>query len=297
MRASIEQVVSALGSPEPPAEIWQQVFEGDIAAYHRLCSLRGQDPDWSDLFKPIQDMCYAEKLQPSLLRYVFPICLRGWALDLMDKIEIGGIIENFWLALARRTSVWEILGPRGSDARIRFMRDTILDRMDRECKLSFSGMCASPYAWFYALGSLGVVCPALESLWRVWWDMETRGLAVCVLQYASCLMYEDDRNPVFSPWTRDSGGGPPALWEVEGHIYEHATHPENIAFLKRVLSPVYLESKVKKAADMLRDQVESDVPARMVADFPSQLGLVGSRIDELPRLLAEPKEQVPEWSR
>ena len=264
MRASIEQVIASLGNPSPPEKIVQDVFEGDITAYIRLCSLHGKDPNWHDLFEPIQDMCYLENLQADLIRYVFPICLRGWALDLMDEIDIDGLVENFWLALAGRTEVWEILGSEGSDAVSDFMRDTILDRMDREHELSFSGRAASPYAWFHALGSYTVVFPSLDSLWEIWWEMGTSGLAASALQYASCLMYENDRNPIFSPWTPTGGGGPPALWEVDGAIYEQAAHPDNIAFLEHVLTPEYLQSKIQKAATILRGRARPSPQLRRV---------------------------------
>jgi hypothetical protein len=90
-----------------------------------------------------------------------------------------------------------------------FMRDSILDRMDEEHDLKFSGMRASPYKWVRVLCSFAVIFPDIRDLWQRWWKKETKGRAICVLQYISCLLYEADSNPIFSPWTPAGRGGPP----------------------------------------------------------------------------------------
>jgi hypothetical protein len=79
--------------------------------------------------------------------------------------------------------------------------------------LAYRGAGARPYRWIRALTTYGVLLPDVETLWARWWSIETIGRAVSCVQYLSALVYDKDDNPVFTPWTRDHGGGPPCLWE------------------------------------------------------------------------------------
>jgi hypothetical protein len=108
-------------------------------------------------------------------------------------------------------------------------------------------------------------------------------------------MYKDYTNPIFSPWTPLGGGGPPALYETDGHIYDRGWRPENISFLEATLSTVYLETKLHEAAKVVKDHVSSNVAAKMIADFDAQRELLESRIEQLPILLSKPILEVSGW--
>lgn len=99
-----------------------------------------------------------------------------------------------------------------------FMRQSILDEIDEQRGLSYAGQGARPYRWIRALTTYGVLLPDIADLWASWWTLGTHGRAVAALPYVSALTYPDDANPIFAPWNRDTGGGPPCLWDVAGHL-------------------------------------------------------------------------------
>jgi hypothetical protein len=295
MRASMDEVIRVLESPRPPAEIWQESYDRDSKVYGRLCNLSGAEPQGADLSDYSQDMLYLP-LQPDLFRHLLPVCLRAWRKDLFDEdANYAGFVEHFSTALATRPILEEILTAGQYKSVMEYMLNSVLDRMDQEERLQFTGMGARPYRWFHALGSFAVTFPSLHRLWESWWNVSTTGHALAVLQYISCLMYEDDRNPIFSPWTPLGGGGPPALYETDGHIYDRGWRPENISFLEGTLSTVYSETKLHEAAKVVKDQVSSNVPAKMIADFDAQRQLLESRIEQLPILLSKPILEVSGW--
>ncbi|MCM3874120.1 MAG: hypothetical protein ND895_25810 [Pyrinomonadaceae bacterium] len=296
MLASIDEVIKVLKSAKPPAEIWQEPYDHDSNVYRRLCSLSGAEPEASDLRDYSQSMLYTP-LQPDLFRHLLPICLQAWRKDLFsdEDSNYGGFAEHFSTALATRRLLEEILTADEYRSVMEYILNSILDRIDREDGLHFIGMGARPYRWFLALGSFSVTFSSLHRLWESWWSMSTTGHALAALQYLSCLMYEDDRNPIFSPWTPDGGGGPPPLYETDGHIYDRGWRPENISFLEATLTPVYLETKLHEAAKVVEDHVHSNVPAKMIADFDAQRELIESRINQLPTLLSTSVLEVSGW--
>ncbi len=131
------------------------------------------------------DMQYME-LQPELLRYLTPVLLIAWRKDLFEGSEAGygGFVEQFWPALLKGSVLTKIYTEAERSAFIAYMRDSILDRLDAEASLHFSGMGASPYEWVQALVSYGTLFSDVESLWTEWWQMKTSGHAFASFQYA-----------------------------------------------------------------------------------------------------------------
>jgi hypothetical protein len=303
MVASLEKVIQALGQPTPPHRITQWAFDYDSSHYRRLCHLQGADPGGADLYSYANDMEYMP-LQPELLRYLLPICLKAWHDDLLNMRHSGhaGFVEAFWTALSPRSQsqdtfvLEEELNAKERESVMQFMRDSLLDRMDQETKLHFVGSNASAYQWFSAIGSFSMVFPNLKELWEIWWNMKTFGHAVCALQYLSCLMYWDEGNPIFEPWTQAGGGGPPALWENESFDYEHGWRQENSSFLSEVLTLDYVNKKLHQAAQVVNASREEAIPIKMLADWPQCCDLVASRMAELPKLVAQSPLACPEWS-
>lgn len=296
MAADIQNAIRSFGNPQPPAKITQEPFDYDPGHYRRLCQTE-QTPDLVDLCKYADDISYQD-LQPDLFLFLLPICLRVGQLDLMSSHEsdYAGFVEQFSAAMAKHAGFRDILTPVQYEAVEAFMRDVILDKIDREQSLSFSGMRASPYSWVSAIGTFGTVFPSVAQLWREWWSMPTAGRACGVLQYTSALMYSDDKNPMFSPWTPDGGGGPPTLWETDGHIFDQSWLPQNVDFLRSTLTAAYVRESISEAASVLRGKIDSPVPALMVADFNKASPLVELRIEELLEYLSLPLGQVRYWA-
>lgn len=288
MRASIKSIFKALKTPKAPSNIWQQAFDRDPDHLYRLCSLNGKAPNPVDLVDYSLDI-HHEVIQPDLFRYLIPICLEAWYKYLFDegKSAYTAFVEHFSAALASRPILDEILDRNEYEVVLDFVIDSILDRLDKEKQLAFSGF-NSVYKWFYALSSFAVIFPALKSLWERWWLLDTNGHAIAALQYISCLMYEENQNPIFATWTHENGGGPPELWETDGWIYDRGWKSENILFLSSTLTVKYIELKINEANNKLHGKINSDVPERMVSDFNKQKDLLASRIAQLPSLLQPP---------
>ena len=234
------------------------------------------------------DMKYME-LQPELLRYLTPVLLTAWRKDLFEGSEAGyvGFVEEFWSALLQGKALNKVFSETESDAFITYLKDSILDRLDVEESLHFSGMGASPYRWIQALVSYGTLFSDVEVLWTEWWQMKTSGHAVASFQYASALMYEDNKNPVFDAWTRDKGGGPPALWHCGAMMFDVGWKKENLDFLKHTLSVDYFEQKLQLALDWITNEATKKIASQIVDDFAGQRTWLELRIEQLPNLLMD----------
>jgi hypothetical protein len=143
-----------------------------------------------------------------------------------------------------------------------------------------------------------VLRPDLGSLWTAWWSLETVGRAVAAVQYISCLMYPENENPVFAPWTPDGGGGPPCLWDSEGHSYQHCWQSPNILFVKETLNVPTVSRALTRCVERLADQPEISVALQVQSDFPILLETLTARCLELPRLLEnpDPPNRQHHWS-
>lgn len=288
VRASIQDVVRVIQSPGVPPRITQKPFDEDSGHYRRLCALNGAEPQAWDLVNYALDMQYTE-LQPELLRHLTPILLKAWRRDLFEgsAAGYGGFVEQFWAALLKGRALNEVYSQKERGAFISYMRNSILDRLDGEEMLRFSGMDASPYCWVHAFVCYGTLFSDIETLWNEWWRMGTSGHAVAAFQYASALMYENDKNPVFDAWTQDGGGGPPALWDCSAMMFNVGWKPENLAFFGATLSADYFEQKLREALPQIKNPATQKVALRIIDDFPGQRSRMELRIEELPDLLTD----------
>ncbi len=293
----IKRFVAAYGKPKPPKEIWQEPLDGDSSHYARLCALGGALPGAGDAVDYAHDLAAQENIQAELFVCLLPSCLYAWRHDLMHNhhSDYAAYVETFSAALARRPLLEDFLEPRQAEAVMVFMRDSLLDRIDREYSLSITSAHNSAHAWVCTLGSFAVIFPELESLWRTWWGFETPGRALAAQRYISCLLYEDDANPIFAPWTPLRGGGPPSLWATDGHIYNESWKPVNIDFFKATVTPAYVHQALKRAANALSGLIESDVPIRMLSDFERQRPLLQHRLRALPEIVSRPLIEALEW--
>lgn len=288
VRASIQDVTRVIKSAGIPKQITQQPFDYDAGHYHRLCNLKGADPSGFDLLDYALDMRY-EEIQPELLRYLTPSLLTAWRKDLFEGSAAGyaGFVEEFWPALIQGKALNQTFSEVERDAFIAFVRDSILDRLDAEETLHFSGMGASPYKWVSAFVCYGTSFSDVKALWTEWWEMKTSGHAIAAFQYASALMYEENKNPIFEAWTRDQGGGPPPWWECGAMIFNVGWKQENLDFFKDTLSASYFEQKLQFALSQIKSDHAKKIASRIVDDFPKQRTQLELRIEQLLDLLTD----------
>ena len=180
-----------------------------------------------------------------------------------------------------------------------FMRDSILEEIDAQRDLKYKGKNARPYRWVAALTTHGVLLPDLDRLWTAWWSVDTVGRAVAAVQYISCLMYPENENPVFDPWTPDGGGGPPCLWEFGGHLNTQRWLDANVRVLRRNLNVQGASAVLDRSVKRLVDRPEHEAAAEIEADLPLCAEVLAARCSQLPCLLETNQEagNLPEWSK
>jgi len=275
----------ALHTTKPPEKITQEAFEGDDRHLRQLARLKpGDRAESEDLWNYAQDLLYTE-IQSSLLVYLLPFCLDAWRDDLNGNHGYGGFVEHFYPVLANRRIFDEHLNPEQVAVVSDFMKKSILEEIDGQRGLAYQGSNAKPYRWIGALTTYGVLRPDMDSLWTAWWSLETVGRAVAAVQYISCLMYPENENPVFAPWTPNGGGGPPCLWDFEGHLYQHCWLSPNIQFLKETLNVPTVSHVLNRCVERLTDQPEIEVALQVQSDLPILVETLNARCLELPRLL------------
>jgi hypothetical protein len=283
-----------------PAQIRQKAFEADDGHLRRLARLPfSAKAEARDLFEYTQDLLYTE-IDSALLRYLLPFCLEAWSVDLRGTAtEYGGFVEQFYPVLADRQVFDKHLTSDQSATVSKFMRQSILDEIDAQRGAAFAGSASRPYRWIRALTTYGVLLPDVEPLWTEWWSPSTIGRAIATVQYISCLMYSENENPIFAPWTRERGGGPPCLWAFEGHLYNHRWMDANVAFLRRVLTPRLVNETLARAVDRLVGEPEHGAAAEVFSDLPLCASTLESRCDDLSRILETQQKSVSlfEWSQ
>lgn len=275
----------ALQATKPPEKITQEPFEGADRHLRRLVQLKpGDRAESEDLWNYAQDLLYTE-IQTLLLVYLLPFCLEAWRNDLRGNYGYGGFVEHLYPVLANRKIFDQHLNPEQAAVVSDFMKLCILEEIDSQRGLAYQGSKTKPYRWIRALTTYGVLRPDLGSLWTAWWSLSTVGRAVAAVQYISCLMYPENENPVFAPWTPNDGGGPPSLWDFEGHLYELCWQAPNILFLKETLNAPNVSHVLNRCVERLTDQPEIQVARRVESDLPILVETLNARCLELPRLL------------
>jgi hypothetical protein len=132
-----------------------------------------------------------------------------------------------------------------------------------------------------------VFLPDIADLWTPWWLLGTQGRAVAALQYVSALMYPNDDNPIFAPWTCTRGGGAPCLWDFDGHLYAHRWQDQNVGFLRQVLTVDTVSDLIRRAVDLLAGAPEHPAAGQMFSELPRRRDLLAGRCRDLPMLLAQ----------
>jgi hypothetical protein len=288
----------SLGATRPPEKVTQEPFEHNDKHLRRLVRLQsGERPDGNDLFAYMEDLRYTE-IQSSLFVYLLPICLEVWRDDLRGvDSSYAGAVEHFYPVLADRHAFDVHLKPKQSATVSEFIKRAILEEIDDQRGLAFEGARARPLRWIGALTTYGVFLPDVERLWKEGWSLDTIGRSIAAIQYISCLMYPENENPVFAPWTPNGGGGPPCLWEFEGHLYTPRWLEPNVAFLRKALNAHSVGKLLSLAVSHLAGEPEHALAAVVQEDFPLCEATVAARCAALPQLLETSQQacRLLEW--
>jgi hypothetical protein len=262
----------------------------------RLVQLRpGEQAVVEDLGKYVHDLRNTE-IQGSLLVYLLPFCLQAWRDDLRGIQGYGGFVEHLYPVLADRHVFDLHLNAAQAKVVSEFMQHAILEEIDQQRGLIFQGSAVRPYRWFGALITYGVLRPDLYNLWNSWWASNTIGRAIAAVQYVSCLMYPNNENPVFAPWTPDRGGGPPLVWRFEGHLYAHCWLQPNVRFLRQMLTVQNVRNALLRATARLSGEPEYSAAVTVKEDFPLCTATVKSRCAELPQFLETVQQSITQFS-
>jgi hypothetical protein len=277
----------ALGARRPNT-VAQQAFDLDDGHLRRLVRLGPDRPAApSDLSEYAEDLRYTP-IDVPLLLHLLPVCLRALYAELVTPGSATAFSEAFYPVLADRGIFDGHLTSTQSAAAALFLRESILDAIDRQRGLTFVGILGNrrTYAWIEAWSTYAVLRPDLAELSHRWWSLDTIGRCVAFVQFASVLAYDDRHNPVFAPWTCDQGGGPPTLWEFSGHLYDHRWLDANVAWLRETLTVERVVEGVRRAAARLEAEAEGPIAARVLSDLPERRPMLARRCEELPLLLA-----------
>jgi hypothetical protein len=287
----------ALGATRPPEKITQEAFEFDEGHLRRMVRLEADErPTPDDLFDYLEDLRYTD-IQTSLFVYLLSVLLEAWRNDVLG-IDTGnaGTIEHFYPILVQRDIFSEHLTPKQTGVVCDFMRRTILEEIDEQRGLEFRGKRARAYRWIGEVANYGVLLPDIELLWNEWWSLSTTGRAVAAIQYISCLLYPENENPVFAPWTASEGGGPPCLWACEGFVYDTSWLAPNVEFLRKTLNLETVRTLLERAVDLLAQEPEHSVATIVRGHFAACEATVAARCVTLPKLLALEQRSEPAFT-
>jgi hypothetical protein len=285
----LDELRRLLGSPTAPKVITQGVFEDDPEHLERLAHLRpSEQANQEDLCDYMEDLQYGTSVQPALFLYLLPFCLERWDQHIrIENFGWPGFREQFYTVLGKTNVLSECLSTDERATIFEFMRESILDEIDSQDRLHFRGSRAQPYRWISALTTHGVIAPDVQRIWNDWWTIDTQGKAIAAVQYISCLMYAKDENPVFAPYSRDKGGGPPCLWDFDGYLFESRWQEPNIEFLKNRLGAANnVIDVLTKAVDRLNAHSECPIAEKVLSDVPQCVERLAERCQALPEILA-----------
>jgi hypothetical protein len=280
-----------LGSVTSPNVITQGIFEDGPEHLERLAALRpGEQANLSDLSDYMYDLHYRTDIQIPLFLYLLPFCLEKWDEYIRnDNTECPGFAQHFCTVLGETSVLSECLSSDQCAAVLEFMRKSILKEIDAQDRLHFQGYPAPPYRWIRALNTYGVISSDIERIWTDWWSVGTQGQAIAAVQYVSCLMYEKDENPIFAPYTREEGGGPPCLWDFDGRSSKSCWQEPNILFLTDLLeTPKNVIEVLIKAVERLAAHSERVTAQKVLSDVPQYVDRLTKRCRALPELLGSP---------
>jgi hypothetical protein len=223
---------------------------------------------------------------PADFRCLLPKMLHAWAVDIQEQHSLSAYTHLLHAALNRDRFFLEQLTQDERDAATAFMRERLLARIDSEVSLYIEGKTRT-HEWFDYIASYGTFTPDIPCLFDEWWQMRTKGHAVAAVQYASCFIAGRlaGRNPLFSAWTPNTGGGPPSLSQYDSSGTGERWLDSNIAYLEAKFGFEFLMERLLHAKQILASHPQTkniDVLIEM-ADARTVTEFTGTLADELRR--------------
>lgn len=279
----ISTIVKALSS-DKPSEISQAAYERSSSAFKRLCNLRGKKPKPEDLRNYLLAIQY-EAVQLDLFKYLLPVLLESWKQSVIGVDKIGVVEEYLFPALRKKSLLQAVLSESEIQIVSTFIADAIMTMIDSQTSISADeGSQISQI--FHQISSYAVLFPNLDTIWNKWWNLQTHGRCFVTIAYSSCLMYEDDQNPLFTKWSEERGGGPPLLNETGAAFNNGSWQPDNIHFLSRILTPTYVRDKLGQAiSEISANPDEHKLAINLFKNFDLQLPVLEKKLRKLPILL------------
>ena len=208
------------------------------------------------------------------LRFLFPPILRIWDSALYE--HDSWFTQHFHAEVCRTDFLERALSPTLREAACAFMVGALSERIGSEQALSVKGASIS-HDWFGYVASFGVFTNSIPALWSAIWESQQPGHAVALLQYLSCLIYEDS-NPIFAPWPRDKGGGPPELWGFDSVGFDEAWKQENVSFMTTALTTARISDWLERASALHSDSQVSELSDCFLDELASKTREVDERI-------------------
>jgi hypothetical protein len=271
------------------AKLVQKVTEQQFDGFDEKLVELGHTPhdkiDFDDLWYYHLDLAYQD-LQPELFAHLFPVCLMDWHQSLLSNNSCSHGDSEFQSAIIRGNVLERMLSPKQSSQVKDVFHDSMIFRLDQERGFKYDGWRTPAFGWMSRLNSLGLFLDALPRIWKDWWEVETPGRAVSLLQYCSGLMYCEGENPLFGVYQCDTGGGGPYLWEHDSLICDRTWLGENVQFVREFVTADRVSKKVDAAAQRLRNEPEGKTAALMADDLEDRLDLIKRRVHRLPDKLA-----------
>lgn len=224
--------------------------------------------------------------------YLLPAGLKVWSTEIYQADS--GFTQHFHSALNRKGFLHHHLTSHLRGAVLEFMRKTLLKRLGKEKLLSVQGVSPT-HGWFGIFAFYGTLAPDVERLWNNWWAFPSHGHVIAAAQYASCLICDQQNNPVFIPWTPKEGGGPPSLWNYDCFVEKgERWFPENLDFLQKTLSIGYLDQKLDQMKEKLGEPALVEQVTRLQVLLSENSTQTELRIKELIEKLRTPQGQTEE---
>ena len=220
------------------------------------------------------------------LLYLFPPILRIWEEELRNSE--GRFTQYFHEEICRTNFIERALSSDLREVVIGFMIRALSERIGSEHSLRVAGK-STTHDWFGYFASFGVYSKAVDTLWNKLWTSTHPGHVIAILQYLSCLLYEED-NPVFSPRTCIAGGGAPELWGFDSVGFDESWKAENLAYLEASLGSSSVREWLARISAIFPNQPIGELAKEFTGRLDANPAKVDLRCEALVLFLGTPSD-------
>ena len=140
---------------------------------------------------------------------------------------------------------------------------------------------------FQNVSALGHYSDAIPELWTEWWRAGSKGHAVSMIEFASCLAFGAEENPLFAPASdaHSQGVGPPVLGEPSSRIgasrWSLYWREKNVTFMRQILTVEYLSRSLRVARAKMDTTSENALAGEVAAGIERHAEETRKRIEVL----------------